>query len=96
MRGFQCDGSPVRENLAARPVHHCRQVHEAASHRNVRRVEGEHLIGPVDLHAAQQVRPDLVLRVAAARVRLAVQRFHAHALHQCAHTPAADFMAFPA
>ncbi len=96
VRGFQRDGDPMRENLAIGPVHHRRQIHEAARHRNVRRIEGEHLIGVLDLHAAQQVRPDLVLCVATARVRLAVQRLHAHAFHQRAHATATHFMAFPA
>ncbi|KGW18135.1 hypothetical protein X980_6041 [Burkholderia pseudomallei MSHR4000] len=41
--------------------------------RTVGRVGCPRLIRPVNLHAAQQVRPDLVLRVATARVRLAVQ-----------------------
>jgi len=96
VHGLQRDGDPVREYLAARPVHYRRQIHESARHRNVRRVECPCLIGPLDLQATQQIRPDFVLRVAATRVRLAVQRLDAHALHQRAHATATNFMAFPA
>ncbi|MEX3791595.1 hypothetical protein, partial [Paraburkholderia sp. BR14374] len=42
------------------------QIHEAPRHRDVAGVECPHLIGAVDLHSLQQIRPDLVLLVAAA------------------------------
>ncbi|MEJ2767843.1 hypothetical protein IHE30_04220 [Mycetohabitans sp. B46] len=38
------------------------------------------LIGLLYFYAAQQIRPDLVLRMALARVRLVAQRLDAHAL----------------
>ena len=52
--------------------------------------------GARSIFMPQQIRPDLVLRVASTRARLAVQRLHAHALHERAHAAAADLVAFPA
>jgi len=64
---------------------HRSQIDEAPRHRNVRRIERPNLVAALDLPAAQQVRPDLVGRVFATRVRLAIQRFDTHALHQRAY-----------
>lgn len=61
VRCFQRDGDPVREYLAANPVHHRRQIHEAMHHRNIGCTQRPQLVGPLDLHAPQQIRPDLVL-----------------------------------
>lgn len=51
------------------------------------------VIGPDDLRLAQQIRVDLVPRHRLARVRLAINRFDSHALHQRSDMPAADFNA---
>ncbi|AKK24782.1 hypothetical protein MB84_28720 (plasmid) [Pandoraea oxalativorans] len=48
------------------------------------------------LHAAQQVRQDLVRCVAPTRGRLAVQRLYAHTLHERVHAAAANLVALPA
>lgn len=54
------------------------------------------LVCPIDRHAPQQKRPDLVLRLAAVGVQLAVQRRNAYALHHGADmfAPAPDGFTF--
>ena len=48
-------------------------IDPASGHRNVSYIHRPDLVGPVDLHAAQQVRVHRMLRVLLARVGLAVQ-----------------------
>ncbi|WP_309243999.1 transposase [Caballeronia sp. EK] len=82
--------------LAAGPIHHGRQIHEALRHWAIARVECPDLMGAVDRHFAQRVWPGLVLLVTTARVQLAVQRLNAHTLHQSAHVPVSHLDVFTA
>ncbi len=94
-RCFQRRVCPVREKLATRPVHHCRQVYERAPS-ECRSCECPRLVGSRDLHATQQVRPDLVLHMAVARIRLEILHLDARVLHQRAHMPTPDIVPIPA
>ena len=48
------------------------------------------LVRPRDLHAAQQIRIDLVAGLRLGRARTAIERFYPHPPHQRLHMPAAD------
>lgn len=80
---------PPSEHLAAVPIDHGAQVQPALVHAHVGDVHGPDLVGMGHRQIPAQVRVDLVLWVASAGARLTVQGTHTHALHQCAHTPAA-------
>ena len=67
-----------------------RQVDEAARHRDVGDVHRPDLVGPLDLHPAQEIGIDLVARRGFAGVRAAVDRLDPHALHQRRDMAAAD------
>jgi hypothetical protein len=49
-------GDPPGEDLAAVSIHDRHQVHEAAGHGNVGDVGRQHLVRPIDVQVAQQVR----------------------------------------
>lgn len=53
MLGFERDGYPVRQHAAVRPVHHRRQIAEAARPRHVRRVQYPHRVAALDLPIAE-------------------------------------------
>jgi len=53
------------------------------------------LIGPLDLHPAQQIRVDLVAGHRFAGVRTAIDGCDPHALHQARHVAPADRDALP-
>ena len=74
-----------RQHPAAGPVHHRKQVHEAALHRDVSDVGSPDVVRALDLQSAQQVRIDRMCRMAPAGIGLPVQRFDAHLLHQRGH-----------
>jgi hypothetical protein len=80
--GLHRIGKFPTEHEAAVPVHHGDQVQEAAAHRNVSNIGAPDVVGPEDLHAAQQIRVDLVTRRRAAQVRFGVQSFDAQNAHQ--------------
>src|ERR1700731_3616965 len=87
MATLQRDRHPMCQHPTARPVHYGRQIYEAPCHRDIARIERPDLIGPVDLPVAQQVRPDPVGCMLAARIWVAVQSLEAPALHPGAHLP---------
>ena len=70
--GFHRDRHPMRENPPAEHVDDRRQVDEATRHWDVGDVHRPHLIGPLDLHPAQQIRVDLVAGRGFAGVRTAI------------------------
>ncbi len=70
-----------RQNPPAGPVHHGRQVDEAARHRNVRDVHGPHLVGPHHRKTTQKIRIDLVSICGFRGIRPAIQRLDAHSPH---------------
>ena len=71
------------------------QIDEAARHRDVGDVHRPDLVGPLDLHSAQEIRINLVARRGFGRVRLAIDRLDAHPLHHRRHALAADVDPFP-
>ena len=81
----------MAENPAAEPIDHGGEIDEAARHRDVRNIHGPDLTWPDGLHLAQQIGVDLVPWRRLARVRLAINRFDPHALHQRGDMKAADF-----
>ena len=70
--GFKRDRHPMRQHATTCPVDHRSQIDKGARHRDVRCVERRDFVAALDLPVAQQVRPDLVGRVFATRVRLAI------------------------
>ena len=70
--GFHRDRHPMRENPPAEHVDDRRQEDEATRHWDVGDVHRPHLIGPFDLHPAQQIRVDLVAGRGFAGVRAAI------------------------
>lgn len=92
VRCFQRDGDHMCEFRAACTVHYRRQIGEAMPHRNIRCDECLCRAGPFDLEAAQQIRTDIVLCVAASRVRVELERLRADALDQRAHAAAIGVM----
>ena len=88
-RGLHRDGHPPRQHAPREPVEHHGKIDEALRHRDVRDVHRPHLVRPHDLHAAQQIRVDLVPRLWLRRARTAVERLDPHPLHQRFDAPAA-------
>src|SRR6202163_2665270 len=84
------DRQPPRQNTTCRPVQHHGEIDEATRHRDVRDVHGPDLVRPRDLHAAQQIRIDLVTRLGLRGARTAIERLYPHPLHERLHMPAAD------
>ena len=80
----------MRKDAAARHVDDRREIDEAAPHRDVADVHRPDMIRPVDLHAAQKIRVDLVARRRLARIRPPIDRLDPHPLHQRRDMPAAD------
>jgi hypothetical protein len=90
-RRLHGDRQSPGQNPAAEPVDHRGEIDEAAGHGHVGDIHGPDLVRMVDAHAAEQVRVDLVPRRRFRGIRLAVDRLHAHPLHQRSDMPAADF-----
>src|SRR5713226_8733165 len=72
---------PPGQNTPSRPVEHGGEIDEAALHRDVGYVHGPDLVRTRDLHAAQQIRIDLVAGFGLGGARTAVERFHPHSPH---------------
>jgi hypothetical protein len=79
----------MRQHAPARHVDDRREIDEAAPHRDVGDVHRPDMVGPLDRHAAQEIRVDLVSRRRLARIRSPIERFDPHSLHQRRHMPAA-------
>lgn len=80
-------GQGPRQHIAAEPVHHGAEVHEAVLHGHVGDVRGPDLVGALDAQAPQQVGEHLVLRVGH-RCSLTVQRrANRHDSHQAQKAP---------
>ena len=90
------DRQPPGQNPAAEPVDHGAEIDEAARHRDVGDVHRPHLVRPLDRHRAQQIRVDLVARRRLRRVRPAIDRGDAHALHHRRDALTADLDALAA
>ena len=73
---------PPRQHLPACPVHHRNQIQKAPPHRNAGDVGAPDLVRLVDHLVAQQVGPDLVLRMRNRRLRSLVDRLQPHLPHQ--------------
>lgn len=55
------DGDPVRENLATRPAHYRRQIHETPRHRNAAvRIEQPRRMAPIDASFNHQIAYSLI------------------------------------
>src|SRR5438445_4678029 len=87
---FHRDRQPPGQNATGRPVEHDGEIDEAARHRDVGDVHGPDLVWARDLHAAQQIRIDLVARFGLGGARTAIERLYPHPTHQRLHMPAAD------
>ncbi len=84
----------MREDAPAEPVDDRHQVDEAARHRDVGDVRRPGLIGPPDLHAAQEVGVNPVTLGRLRRVWPAIDRLDPHTLHQRPDVTRADRNAF--
>ena len=70
------------------------EIDEAARHRDIGDIRRPDLIGPLDLHAAQQIGINLVARRGFRGVAAPIDRLDPHAPHQRCHVSAADGDAF--
>jgi len=77
MTGSQRDGDLGGQDFATGPIDYGSQVRKAFTHRDICRVQGPHLISPINGDAAQQVRINLVPWRFLAGIGLAIQRFDA-------------------
>jgi hypothetical protein len=84
------DRDAPRQHATAEPVEHDSQVDVATRHRDIGDVHRPHLVRPRDVHAAQQIRIDLVAGLGLGRARTAIERFYPHPPHQRLHMPTAD------
>src|SRR5712672_848024 len=84
------DRQPPGQNTTCRPIEHDGEIDEAVRHRDVGDVHGPDLVWARDLHAAQQIRMDLVAGFRLRRARTAIERLYLHPPHQRLHMPAAD------
>ena len=80
-RDLHRDRHAPRQDPAAEPVDHGGEIDEAARHRDIGDVHRPRLVRPLDRHGAQKIRVDLVARRRLRRVRPAIERRNAHALH---------------
>ena len=87
---------PPGQDSPGRPVHDADEIDEAAGHRDVRDIERPDLIGLGDRSTSKQIRKDLVARMSARRVLLAIQGLDAHRPHQRPDMAAPDLEAFSA
>ena len=78
-----------RQHPPREPVEHGGEIDKAFRHRNIRDVHRPDLVGPHDLHAAQEIRVDRVSRLWLRRARTAAERLYPHPLHQRFDAPAA-------
>jgi len=72
------------------PIEHDGEINEAARHRNVGDVHRPDLVRPCDLHAAEQIRIDLVAGSGFVVRGRPVECFYPHPPHQRLYMPAAD------
>lgn len=79
---LQCDREPPGQHLSAEPVHDRCQVDEPARHGDIGDVHGPDMVGPGHSELAQKVWVDLVAGRRFRGVRLPIQGFDAHLLHQ--------------
>jgi hypothetical protein len=84
----------MRQHAPARHVDDRREIDEAAPHWDIGDVRRPDMIGPLDLHAAQEIWVNLMPRRRLARVRATIDRGYAHALHQRRHMATTDDDAF--
>ena len=80
----------MRKHAPTEPVDDGDEIDEAARHRDVGDVGRPDLVQPLDRHARQPVRVDLVAGRGFAGVRTAIERLDSYALHQGRDMPAAD------
>src|SRR5450631_1769488 len=80
----------MAEHPPAEPVDDGGEIDEAMRHRNVSDVHRPDLVWTLDLQPAQQIGVNLVPRRGLRRVRPAINRLDAHALHQRGDAAAAD------
>ena len=95
-RRLQGVGQLPAEHVAAEPVDHCHQVHEALAQCAVGHIGAPDLVDAGDRQATQQIRIDGVLGMGLAGSGLGRQPLQAHAPHQPLHTLAIDCMALAA
>src|ERR1700691_860001 len=80
--GLHGVGQFPTERVTAEPIHDRDQVKDPATHRNIRNIGTPDAIGPLDRHATQQVRVDLVTRRRPAQVWFRIKSFDSQNAHQ--------------
>src|SRR5271165_2868710 len=92
--GLHGDRYAMAENPAAEPIDHGDEINKALLHRDVADIRRPYLIWPRDRQIAQEIRINLVPRRRLRGVRLAIDRFDRHALHQRRDVQASGLDAF--